>query len=190
MGVRRWRALGFAGGDGRWVLSAHLLGCGGLMLLRGRTADLVGWRRTFLAGTVLFLVSSLLCGVAWTGGVLVGARVLQGVSAALMAPRALSIVTAAFEDGPERHRAIAVWGGVGGFGATAALLVGGPLTEVLGRRSALLGFGLGPSGVAGAVAALAGATDGTRGWRQGSIPPRFSLGGVRGGDRVHGRARG
>ncbi|SFP01578.1 Predicted arabinose efflux permease, MFS family [Actinomadura madurae] len=146
------RDLGFAGGGAQWVLSAYLLGFGGLLLLGGRTADLAGRRRTFLGGTALFLVASLLCGSAWTGGVLIGARVLQGISAALMAPSALSIVTATFAEGPERNRAIAVWGSVGGFGATAALLVGGPLTGVLGWRSifflnvpvAVLLLGLGP----------------------------------------------
>ncbi|GAA2130114.1 MFS transporter [Actinomadura napierensis] len=129
------RDLGFAAGGAQWVLSAYLLGFGGLLLLGGRAADLAGRRRTFLAGTSLFLVASLACGLAWTGGLLVGARVLQGVSAALMAPSALSIVTATFGEGPERNRAIAVWGGVGGFGGTAALLVGGPLTDLLGWRA-------------------------------------------------------
>ncbi|MFB4302094.1 MFS transporter [Actinomadura sp. NTSP31] len=129
------RDLGFAAGGAQWVLSAYLLGFGGLLLLGGRAADLAGRRRTFLAGTSLFLVASLACGLAWTGGLLVGARVLQGVAAALMAPSALSIVTATFGEGPERNRAIAVWGGVGGFGGTAALLVGGPLTDLLGWRA-------------------------------------------------------
>lgn len=126
------RDLGFSAGGAQWVLSAYLLGFGGLLLLGGRTADLVGRRRTFLAGTVLFLVSSLLCGLAWTGGALIGARVVQGVSAALMAPSALAVVTAMFEEGPERNKALAIWSSVGGFGATAALLVGGTLTGALG----------------------------------------------------------
>lgn len=126
------RDLGFSAGGAQWVLSAYLLGFGGLLLLGGRTADLVGRRRTFLAGTVLFLVSSLLCGLAWTGGALIGARVVQGVSAALMAPSALAVVTAMFVEGPERNKALAIWSSVGGFGATAALLVGGTLTGALG----------------------------------------------------------
>ncbi|TDB84193.1 MFS transporter [Actinomadura sp. KC216] len=126
------RDLGFSGGGEQWVLSAYLLGFGGLMLLGGRAADLAGGRRTFLAGTTLFLVSSLLCGFAWTGGVLVGARVAQGISAALMAPSALALVTAMFAEGPERNRALAIWSSVGGFGATAALLAGGTLTGALG----------------------------------------------------------
>ncbi|MGW2313617.1 MFS transporter [Actinomadura luteofluorescens] len=147
------RDLGFTGGGAQWVMSAYLLGFGGLLLLGGRTADLAGRRRTFLAGTGLFLVASLLCGSAWNGGALIGARVAQGVSAALMAPSALSILTATFAEGPARNRAIAVWASVGGFGATAALLVGGPLTDGLGWRSifflnvpaAVLLLALGPS---------------------------------------------
>ncbi|MFD0539301.1 MFS transporter [Actinomadura luteofluorescens] len=93
------RDLGFTGGGAQWVMSAYLLGFGGLLLLGGRTADLAGRRRTFLAGTGLFLVASLLCGSAWNGGALIGARVAQGVSAALMAPSALSILTATFAEG-------------------------------------------------------------------------------------------
>jgi MFS family permease len=126
------RDLDFADGGAQWVLSAYLLGFGGLLLLGGRTADLLGRRRAFLAGTALFLVSSLLCGFAWTGGVLVAARVAQGVSAALMAPSALALLTATFEEGPARNKALAIWSSVGGFGATAALLVGGSLTGALG----------------------------------------------------------
>ncbi|RFS86781.1 MFS transporter [Actinomadura spongiicola] len=124
--------LGFSGGGAQWVLSAYLLGFGGLMLLGGRAADLLGRRRTFLTGTALFLVASLLCGLAWTGGALIAARVVQGISAALMAPSALSLVTATFEEGPARNKALAIWSSVGGFGATAALLVGGTLTDTLG----------------------------------------------------------
>ncbi|WP_067451347.1 MFS transporter [Actinomadura macra] len=126
------RDLGFAEGGAQWVLSAYLLGFGGLLLLGGRTADLLGRRRTFLSGTALFLVGSLLCGFAWTGGILIAARVVQGVSAALMAPSALAVVTAMFAEGPERNKALAIWSSVGGFGATAALLVGGSLTDLWG----------------------------------------------------------
>ncbi|HEX2316556.1 MAG TPA: MFS transporter [Thermomonospora sp.] len=116
----------------QWVLSGYLLGFGGLLLLGGRAADLLGQRRLFTAGTALFLLTSLLCGLAWTGGVLVGARVGQGVSAAVMSPTALALLMHAFDEGPERNRALAVWTGTGAFGATAALLVGGALTDLLG----------------------------------------------------------
>lgn len=124
--------LGFSTEGVQWVLSAYLLSFGGLLLLGGRAGDLLGRRRVFLAGSALFLLSSLVCGLAWTPGVLVAARVVQGISAALMAPTALSILMITFPDGVERNRALAAWGGVGGLGATAALLVGGALTGALG----------------------------------------------------------
>jgi EmrB/QacA subfamily drug resistance transporter len=119
-------------GAGQWVMSAYLLSFGGLLLLGGRSADLLGRRRMFLIGTALFLVSSLGCGLAWTGGVLIAMRVAQGVSAAIMAPTALSILMNTFDEGAERNKALGVWSAVGGVGATAALLIGGPLTDIMG----------------------------------------------------------
>jgi MFS family permease len=86
----------------------------------------------FVIGTALFLIASLVCGLAWSGSVLIGARVLQGVSAAIMAPTALSILMTTFEEGPERNKALGIWSAIGGVGATAALLIGGPLTDALG----------------------------------------------------------
>ncbi|MFD5074929.1 MFS transporter [Streptomyces sp. NPDC058371] len=124
--------LDFSAGGAQWVMSAYLLSFGGLLLLGGRVADLLGRRRVFMTGTLLFGLSSLLCGFAWTAGVLVAARAVQGVSAAVMAPTALSILLNTFEEGAERNKALALWSGSGGFGATAALLIGGPLTGVLG----------------------------------------------------------
>jgi EmrB/QacA subfamily drug resistance transporter len=124
--------LGFSAGGAQWVMSAYLLSFGGLLLLGGRSADLLGRRRMFMVGTGLFLVASLLCGLAWSGDVLIGARVVQGVSAAIMAPTALSILMTTFEEGPERNKALGVWSAIGGVGATAALLIGGPLTDGLG----------------------------------------------------------
>lgn len=146
------RDLGFSGGGEQWVMSAYLLTFGGLLLLGGRSADLLGRRRMFMIGTALFLFSSLLCGFAWTGGTLIVARVLQGVSAAIMAPTALSILMTTFDEGTERNKALGVWSAVGGVGATAALLVGGPLTSWLGWEwiffinvpVALVLFGLSP----------------------------------------------
>jgi EmrB/QacA subfamily drug resistance transporter len=124
--------LGLSADGAQWVMSAYLLSFGGLLLLGGRTADLLGRRRVFMTGTLLFGLSSLLCGLAWTAGVLVAARAVQGVSAALMAPSALSLLVSTFEEGHERNKALAIWSGSGGFGATAALLIGGPLTGALG----------------------------------------------------------
>jgi EmrB/QacA subfamily drug resistance transporter len=121
--------LRFSPGGVQWVLSAYLLSFGGLLLLGGRIADLLGRRRVFMVGTALFLCASLMCGFAWSGWVLVAARVVQGVSAAIMAPSALSILMGTFAEGSERNKALGIWSGVGGTGATAALLIGGPLAD-------------------------------------------------------------
>jgi EmrB/QacA subfamily drug resistance transporter len=121
--------LGLSADSGQWVMSAYLLSFGGLLLLGGRLADLLGRRRMFVAGAALFLISSLGCGLAPTGAVLIGARVVQGVSAAIMAPTALSILMTTFAEGAERNKALGVWSATGGTGATAALLIGGPLTD-------------------------------------------------------------
>ncbi|MGW2566006.1 MFS transporter [Streptomyces sp. NPDC001537] len=126
------RGLGLSADGAQWVMSAYLLTFGGLLLLGGRTADLLGRRRVFMTGTLLFGLSSLLCGCAWSVGVLIAARAVQGVSAAVMAPSALSLLVDTFEEGRDRNKALAIWSGSGGFGATAALLIGGPLTDVLG----------------------------------------------------------
>ncbi|MGN9913980.1 MFS transporter [Phytohabitans sp. LJ34] len=119
-------------GGVQWVITAYALTFGGLMLFGGRLADLLGRRRVFMVGMVLFVAASLLCGLAWSGGVLVGARALQGMAAAVLAPSALAIVMTTFPEGPERNTALGVWGGLGGIGATAGLLVGGSVTSGLG----------------------------------------------------------
>lgn len=124
--------LDFTTAGVQWVMSAYLLSFGGLLLFGGRTADLLGGRRMFMIGTVLFLVASVVCAAAWSAGVLVGARIVQGVAAALMAPTAMAVLMNIFPEGPERNRAVGIWTGIGAFGATAALLVGGPITEGLG----------------------------------------------------------
>ena len=124
--------LGFSTGELQWVLSAYLLSFGGLLLLGGRAADLLGRRRVFMLGTGLFALASLACGLAGSVVALIAARVVQGVAAAIMTPTALSIVTTTFEEGAERNKALGIWAAIGGVGATAAWLVGGPITEGLG----------------------------------------------------------
>jgi EmrB/QacA subfamily drug resistance transporter len=124
--------LGFSTGDLQWVLSAYLLSFGGLLLLGGRAADLLGRRRVFIAGTALFALASLACGLAASVAVLIAARVIQGMAAAIMTPTALSIVTTTFEEGAERNKALGIWAAIGGIGATAAWLIGGPITDGLG----------------------------------------------------------
>ncbi len=116
----------------QWVLTGYALTFGGLMLLGGRVADVLGRRRVLLVGMALFGLSSLLCGLAWSPAVLLAARAVQGASAAVMAPTALALVMTTFPEGPERNKALAVWGGLGGVGATAGLLVGGVVTTSFG----------------------------------------------------------
>ena len=118
----------------QWVLSAYALTFGGLLLLGGRAADLLGRRRVFMAGVVLFTAASLLCGFAWSPAALLAARVVQGAGAAIMTPTALSIISTTFTDGTERNKALGIWGGLGGIGAMAAWLIGGPLVDGPGWR--------------------------------------------------------
>ena len=124
--------LAFVPGDVHWVISAYLVTFGGLLLFGGRVADLLGRRGVFLVGIAIFTVASVVCGSATDPAVLVGARVLQGAGAAVMAPTALSLVLTTFEPGPERNRALGIWGGIGGVGGTAGLLLGGPITQLWG----------------------------------------------------------
>jgi EmrB/QacA subfamily drug resistance transporter len=121
--------LGFSEQGLQWVLSAYAVTFAGLLLLGGRAADLLGRRRVFMVGLLVFTLASLLCGLAWSPGALIGARVLQGIGAAAMTPTALSIISTTFEEGRERNRALGIWGMNGAFGATAAWLIGGPLVD-------------------------------------------------------------
>jgi EmrB/QacA subfamily drug resistance transporter len=124
--------LGFSAQGLQWVVSAYALTFAGLLLLGGRAADLLGRRRVFMVGVVLFTLASLLCGLAWSDQALIGARAFQGIGAAIMTPSALSIITTTFEEGAERNRALGIWGALGGVGATTAWLIGGPLVDGLG----------------------------------------------------------
>ncbi len=123
--------LGFSQENLQWVISAYALVFGGFLLLGGRAADLLGRRRVFLAGLVIFTVASLLAGLAWSEASLIGARALQGLGAAVITPAALSILSTTFAEGSERNVALGVWGAVGGFGAAAGVLLGGILTDAL-----------------------------------------------------------
>ncbi|HEY8113821.1 MAG TPA: DHA2 family efflux MFS transporter permease subunit [Actinomycetes bacterium] len=123
--------LGFSQENLQWVISAYALVFGGFLLLGGRAADLLGRRRIFIAGLVIFSLASLLAGLAWSEGSLIGARALQGFGAAIIAPAALSILSTTFTEGRERNIALGVWGAVGGFGGAAGVLLGGILTDSL-----------------------------------------------------------
>src|SRR4051794_18672676 len=128
------RELGFSVQDLQWVPSAYLLTYGGFMLLGGRAADLLGRRRVLVTGTVLIGLASLAGGFAGSAGVLVGARLAQGIGAALMLPAALSILTTTFKEGRDRNAALGVWGGMGALASAAGVLLGGLLTEGPGWR--------------------------------------------------------
>src|SRR6266508_583520 len=123
--------LGFSQENLQWVVSAYALLFGGFLLLGGRVADLLGRRRLFVAGLIVFTAASLLSGLAWGEGALIGARALQGLGAAMITPAALSILTTTFAEGRERNAALGAWGAVGAFGAVAGVLLGGVLTDAL-----------------------------------------------------------
>jgi len=126
------RALDFSQDNLSWVVNAYTLTFGGFLLLGGRLADLLGRRRLFITGLIVFSAASLLGGLAQSDVWLIGARALQGLGAALVSPAALSIVTNTFAEGAERNKALGVWGAVAGSGGAAGVLLGGVLTQYLG----------------------------------------------------------
>jgi EmrB/QacA subfamily drug resistance transporter len=127
-------ALHFSETDLQWVVNAYTVTFGGFLLLGGRAADLLGRRRVFVAGLALFALTSLVCGVADSRVTLIAARAVQGLSAAVIAPASLSILTHTFRDGPARNRAVGIWGAMGGAGGAAGVLLGGIITQALSWR--------------------------------------------------------
>ena len=125
-------ALEFTESSLPWVVNAYVLTFGGFLLLGGRLADLLGRRRVFMFGLVLFAIASLFGGLATSSGQLVAARAVQGLGAAILSPAALSIVATTFADGAERNKALGIWGAVAGSGGAAGVLLGGVLTEYHG----------------------------------------------------------
>ena len=126
------RSLEFSQANLAWVVNAYTLTFGGFLLLGGRLADLLGRRRVFMAGLVLFALASLAGGLSNSEGMLIAARAVQGLGAAIVSPAALSIVSTTFTEGAERNRALGVWGAVAGSGGAAGVLLGGMLTEWAG----------------------------------------------------------
>ena len=126
------RDLKFSEENLTWIPNAYALTFGGFLLLGGRMADLLGRRRLFMIGLLVFSVASLLGGLAQTEELLIGARAFQGLGAALLAPSALSMVTNMFAEGAERNKALGIWGAVSGSGGAAGVLLGGILTEYAG----------------------------------------------------------
>src|SRR5204863_6890333 len=128
------RDLGFSDPSLVWVPGVYLLTYGGFMLLGGRAADLLGRRRVLVAGILTIGALSLVGGFAQSAGVLVGARLAQGLGAAMTLPTALSILTTKFAEGKDRNTALGAWGGTGGIASAAGVLLGGVLTEGFGWR--------------------------------------------------------
>ncbi|WP_460107645.1 MFS transporter [Streptomyces sp. YKOK-J1] len=147
--------LDMSDADRQWVITAYTLAFGGLLLLGGRVADLVGRKRTFVVGLVGFAAASALGGAATSSGMLFGARALQGVFAALLAPSALSLLTTTFTDPRERGRAFGIYGALAGSGSAIGFIVGGLLTEYLNWRWCLyVNVPIAVVAVLGAVALL------------------------------------
>jgi EmrB/QacA subfamily drug resistance transporter len=144
--------LGFSATGLQWVVNAYTLTFAGFLLLGGRAADLIGRREVFAGGLLLFGFASLLGGIAQTSGQLIGARALQGLGGAIVAPATLSILATTFTEGAERNRALGLWGAMGGVGGATGALLGGLLTQTLSWRWILL-INV-PIGIVVALAAL------------------------------------
>jgi EmrB/QacA subfamily drug resistance transporter len=131
-------SLGFKAIDLQWIVNAYTITFAGFLMLGGRAADLFGQRRTFIAGLLLFACASLAGGLAGSQAMLVGARAAQGLGGAIMAPASLAIITSSFAAGPERLRAIGLWGAMNGAGGATGTLLGGIITQELNWRWILL----------------------------------------------------
>src|SRR5436305_11477454 len=127
--------LGFSTTGLQWVVNAYTLTFAGLLMLGGRSADLIGRRRVLLAGTAMFALSSLACALAASRGLLIGARAVQGIAGAVSSPATLSIITSTLPEGPERNRGLALWGAMGALGASSGALLGGVLTQWFGWQA-------------------------------------------------------
>src|SRR5437764_5702022 len=119
----------------QWVVNAYTLTFAGFLMLGGRSADLLGRRRMFLAGTALFAIASLACALADSRGLLIAARTVQGVGGAVISPATLAIITSSLKEGAERNRGLGMWGAMGALGASSGALLGGVLTQTLGWQA-------------------------------------------------------
>ena len=152
--------LGFSAVDLQWVVNAYTLTFAGFLLLGGRAADLLGRRRVFVAGLLLFAAASLAGGLSTSQGMLTAARAVQGLGGAVVAPATLAIITTTFDEGYERNRALGYWGAMGAVGGSTGVLLGGVLTQLLGWQWIL--FINVPVGILGAIAAMRFIPESTR----------------------------
>jgi EmrB/QacA subfamily drug resistance transporter len=130
--------LGFSTDGLQWVVNAYTLTFAGFLLLGGRASDLLGRRQVFIGGAVLFSAASLICALATSPTVLIGARAVQGVGGAIISAAGLAILTTSFAEGSVRNRALGIWGAMAGLGGTSGVLLGGILTQSLGWRAIFL----------------------------------------------------
>jgi EmrB/QacA subfamily drug resistance transporter len=135
--------LGLSDSTRGWVISIYVLASGGLLLLGGRIGDTFGHKRTLLVGAALFTITSAMCGIAWGGGVLIVARLLKGVAAAIVTPTAMALVATMFPKGPERNTAMVVFGTMASIGSVVGLVAGGALTEISWRLAFLMNVPIG-----------------------------------------------
>ena len=135
--------LGLSDAGRSWVITAYLLTFGGLMLLGGRLGDTIGRKRAFILGVALLTIASAMCGIAWDVGALIGARLMHGVAAAILAPTCMALVATTFPKGPARNAATAVLGAMSGVGAVIGLVAGGALTDVSWRLAFLVNVPIG-----------------------------------------------
>ena len=163
--------LHFSEVDLQWVVNAYTVTFAGFLLLGGRAADLLGRRRVFVSGLVLFALASLAGGIADSQALLIAARAVQGLGAAVIAPASLSILTTTFAEGPARNRAVGIWGAMGGAGGAAGVLLGGVLTEISWRWILFINV---PIGLLAAIAATRMIAES----RRESAERRFDLGGA------------
>ena len=162
--------LGFSTAGLSWVQNAYALVFGGLLLLGARAGDILGRRRMFVIGLTVFSLASLAIGLSPTGGWMIGARAVQGIGSAILAPTSLALLTATFPEGPERTRAVAGYGSVAGLGASFGLVLGGALADLLTWR---VGFLINvPIGIVLFIAALRFVPSGT------TVRGRFDVGGA------------
>src|SRR3954463_4175343 len=128
------RHLSFSEQSLSWVLNAYTLMFGGFLLLGGRAAARLGRRRLFVAGIALFSGASLICGLSQSEGMLLVARGAQGLGGAMVSPAALSIILTTFAEGPERNRALGIWGAIAGAGGAVGVLLGGVIVQAISWR--------------------------------------------------------
>jgi MFS family permease len=170
--------LGLTTSSLQWVVSGYVLGYGGLLLLGGRAADLLGRRRVFLAALALFAVASLFGGLVSSPGLLIGARFIKGIAAAFTAPAGLSLVTTTFHEGPMRNRAISIYSAFGASGFSLGLVLSGLLTEVSWRLTLLVPAPVALLILVAAIRVIPGGERATRSGRRFDIPGAVTVTGA------------